>query len=194
MPFASTIIGTYGYMAPEQFQGAASHASDLYSIGGTLLYLLTGLVECPEKEVLLVLTYHLQLMSATQCTVQAEQFGTLCPSHLVCAASATVLLSSFTSARHPAEMLDDFPRSLSRLLLGRYLRRWIQRGICYCPHYVNGHLVSRLYWPVQHWQRAHVLFHMSAASLVQFVWLVWMKERFFSCPFFFALSMYLAGF
>ena len=42
MPFASTIIGTYGYMAPEQFQGSASHASDLYSLGGTLLYLLTG--------------------------------------------------------------------------------------------------------------------------------------------------------
>lgn len=44
MPFASTIIGTYGYMAPEQFQGSASHASDLYSLGGTLLYLLTGLL------------------------------------------------------------------------------------------------------------------------------------------------------
>ncbi|KAK9822343.1 hypothetical protein WJX74_010055 [Apatococcus lobatus] len=42
MPYASTIIGTYGYMAPEQFQGSASHASDLYSLGGTLLYLLTG--------------------------------------------------------------------------------------------------------------------------------------------------------
>jgi len=38
----STIIGTYGFMAPEQFRGAAMPASDLYSLGGTLLYLLTG--------------------------------------------------------------------------------------------------------------------------------------------------------
>ncbi|KAL4458937.1 hypothetical protein ABPG75_013802 [Micractinium tetrahymenae] len=38
----STIVGTYGYMAPEQFRGAASTASDLYGLGGTLLFLLSG--------------------------------------------------------------------------------------------------------------------------------------------------------
>ncbi|PSC76759.1 serine threonine kinase [Micractinium conductrix] len=38
----STIVGTYGYMAPEQFRGAASPASDLYGLGGTLLFLLSG--------------------------------------------------------------------------------------------------------------------------------------------------------
>lgn len=38
----STVIGTYGYMAPEQFRGAAQPASDLYGLGGTLLYLLSG--------------------------------------------------------------------------------------------------------------------------------------------------------
>lgn len=31
-----------GYMAPEQFRGAASPASDLYGLGGTLLFLLSG--------------------------------------------------------------------------------------------------------------------------------------------------------
>ena len=39
---ASTVIGTYGHMAPEQFRGAAQPASDLYGLGGTLLYLLSG--------------------------------------------------------------------------------------------------------------------------------------------------------
>lgn len=39
---SSTIIGTYGYMAPEQFLGQASPASDLYALGASLLHLMTG--------------------------------------------------------------------------------------------------------------------------------------------------------
>ncbi len=38
----STIVGTFGYMAPEQFQGRALPASDVYAIGATALSLLTG--------------------------------------------------------------------------------------------------------------------------------------------------------
>ena len=37
----STIVGTFGYMAPEQFSGKTSPASDLYSVGATLLFLLS---------------------------------------------------------------------------------------------------------------------------------------------------------
>ena len=37
----STVVGTYGYMAPEQFRGKALPTTDLYSLGATLLYLLT---------------------------------------------------------------------------------------------------------------------------------------------------------
>jgi serine/threonine protein kinase len=37
----STVAGTYGYMAPEQFRGMAVPSSDLYGLGATLLYLLT---------------------------------------------------------------------------------------------------------------------------------------------------------
>ncbi|MEM9273715.1 MAG: serine/threonine-protein kinase [Cyanobacteria bacterium P01_F01_bin.143] len=37
----STVVGTYGYMAPEQFRGGAVLATDLYSLGCTLLFLLT---------------------------------------------------------------------------------------------------------------------------------------------------------
>jgi hypothetical protein len=37
----STVAGTYGYMAPEQFRGLAVPASDLYGLGATILYLLT---------------------------------------------------------------------------------------------------------------------------------------------------------
>ncbi|MBD3882301.1 serine/threonine protein kinase [Phormidium tenue FACHB-886] len=37
-----TIVGTYGYMPPEQFGERAVPASDLYSLGATLIYLATG--------------------------------------------------------------------------------------------------------------------------------------------------------
>ncbi|MGL5808033.1 MAG: serine/threonine protein kinase [Xenococcaceae cyanobacterium] len=38
----STVVGTYGYMAPEQFRGQAFLSTDLYGLGTTLLFLLTG--------------------------------------------------------------------------------------------------------------------------------------------------------
>jgi tRNA A-37 threonylcarbamoyl transferase component Bud32 len=38
----STIVGTFGYMAPEQFQGRALPASDVYAIAATALSMLTG--------------------------------------------------------------------------------------------------------------------------------------------------------
>jgi Protein kinase domain len=37
-----TIVGTYGYMPPEQFGGRAYPTSDFYSLGATLIYLATG--------------------------------------------------------------------------------------------------------------------------------------------------------
>ncbi|MDB9312150.1 serine/threonine-protein kinase [Spirulina sp. CS-785/01] len=38
----STIVGTYGYIAPEQFRGQAKLGTDLYGLGTTLLFLLWG--------------------------------------------------------------------------------------------------------------------------------------------------------
>jgi serine/threonine protein kinase len=37
-----TVVGTYGYMPPEQFSGRALPASDLFSLGATLVTLITG--------------------------------------------------------------------------------------------------------------------------------------------------------
>lgn len=36
-----TVVGTFGYMAPEQFQGKAVPTTDLYSLGAMLVFLLT---------------------------------------------------------------------------------------------------------------------------------------------------------
>ncbi len=38
----STVVGTFGYMAPEQFQGRASTKSDVYGLGATAITMLTG--------------------------------------------------------------------------------------------------------------------------------------------------------
>ncbi|HEY9302640.1 MAG TPA: serine/threonine-protein kinase, partial [Phormidium sp.] len=47
-----TVVGTYGYMPPEQFGGRTVPASDLYSLGATLIYLLTGVhpTDLPQRE------------------------------------------------------------------------------------------------------------------------------------------------
>ncbi len=39
---SGTVVGTFGYMAPEQLQGQAAPTSDLYSLGATLLFCFTG--------------------------------------------------------------------------------------------------------------------------------------------------------
>ena len=46
-----TFVGTLGYMPPEQFSGSVEPASDLYALGATLLFVLTGRspVDFPQK-------------------------------------------------------------------------------------------------------------------------------------------------
>jgi serine/threonine protein kinase len=38
----STVVGTFGFMAPEQFQGRALPVSDVYGVGATIVSLLAG--------------------------------------------------------------------------------------------------------------------------------------------------------
>ncbi|MDF5711515.1 MAG: serine/threonine-protein kinase [Nostoc sp. S4] len=47
-----TVVGTYGYMPQEQFGGRTVPASDLYSLGATLIYLVTGIhpADLPQKD------------------------------------------------------------------------------------------------------------------------------------------------
>ena len=47
MTGGNTVAGTFGYIAPEQFYGKAIPQSDLYSLGATILYLLTH--TCPTE-------------------------------------------------------------------------------------------------------------------------------------------------
>ncbi|MBD2604589.1 serine/threonine protein kinase [Scytonema hofmannii FACHB-248] len=47
-----TVVGTYGYMPPEQFGDRTTNASDLYSLGATLISLVTGIhpADLPQKD------------------------------------------------------------------------------------------------------------------------------------------------
>jgi serine/threonine protein kinase len=47
-----TVVGTYGYMPMEQFGGKTVPASDLYSLGATLIYTISGVhpAELPQDE------------------------------------------------------------------------------------------------------------------------------------------------
>ena len=54
-----TVVGTYGYMPPEQFGGRTVPASDLYSLGATLIYLITRIhpADSPLKDGQIQLDY-----------------------------------------------------------------------------------------------------------------------------------------
>lgn len=53
----STVVGTYGYMPPEQFRGKSVPATDLYALGATILFLLTGRSPADLPEVKLKISF-----------------------------------------------------------------------------------------------------------------------------------------
>jgi serine/threonine protein kinase len=53
----STVVGTYGYMPPEQFRGKAVPATDLYALGATILFLLTGRSPADLPEIRLKISF-----------------------------------------------------------------------------------------------------------------------------------------
>jgi eukaryotic-like serine/threonine-protein kinase len=58
-----TVVGTYGYMPPEQFGGRAVPASDLYGLGATLIALITKQhpADLPQKDMQLEFEQFTQL-------------------------------------------------------------------------------------------------------------------------------------
>jgi hypothetical protein len=58
----STIVGTFGYMAPEQLHGQATPATDIYSLGATIVALAGGIEpeDVPRKGLRMDLDAHLK--------------------------------------------------------------------------------------------------------------------------------------
>lgn len=57
----STMVGTFGYMAPEQLHGEATSATDIYALGATIVALLGGIEpeDVPRKGLRMDLERHL---------------------------------------------------------------------------------------------------------------------------------------
>src|SRR6185295_17407053 len=60
----STIVGTFGYMAPEQLHGQVIAATDLYALGATIVALAGGVEpeDVPRKGLRMDLAKHLPAM------------------------------------------------------------------------------------------------------------------------------------
>jgi hypothetical protein len=61
----STLVGTYGYMAPEQLHGQSTPATDIYSLGATIVALAGGIEpeDVPRKGLKMDLAKHLPSMN-----------------------------------------------------------------------------------------------------------------------------------
>ncbi len=62
----STLVGTYGYMAPEQLHGQSTPATDIYALGATIVALAGGVEpeDVPRKGLKMDLAKHLPAMHA----------------------------------------------------------------------------------------------------------------------------------
>lgn len=102
-----TVVGTYGYMPPEQFGGRAVSASDLYSLGATLIALATRAhpADLPQKDM----------------GIQFKQIVSLSPAFADWLSQMTQpsLERRFTSAASALQALEHPVRQSHQLLLNK---------------------------------------------------------------------------
>lgn len=98
----STVVGTFGYMAPEQFQGRAMPASDTYGAAATALAILTGRDPDQLPHQGLKLDVAKALDGSTSPALQALLSATLDPNPDARPASLKAALARYLPAGHPS--------------------------------------------------------------------------------------------
>ncbi len=100
-----TVVGTYGYTPLEQFGGQAVPASDLYSLGASLLHLLTGLPPAELAQPDLQLQFRDRITLSNHLATWLERM------------TAPALADRFDTARAALSALTPLNSSESDLLL-----------------------------------------------------------------------------
>jgi serine/threonine protein kinase len=112
-----TVVGTYGYMPPEQFGGRVTPASDLYSLGATLIYLVTGLhpTELQQKD------SQIKDSQIQDSQIQFRQSSNLSPQFTDWLEWMTEpnLNQRFTTAKKAIEGLENTPPRNKSILLAK---------------------------------------------------------------------------
>ncbi|HIK03527.1 MAG TPA: serine/threonine protein kinase [Trichormus sp. M33_DOE_039] len=100
-----TVVGTYGYMPLEQFGGRTVEASDLYSLGTTLIYLVTGThpADLPQKD------FRIQFEQAAHCNSGLTTWLKWM--------TEPSLEKRLTSAKQALAALDEMKQQSSRTLI-----------------------------------------------------------------------------
>jgi serine/threonine protein kinase len=105
-----TVVGTYGYMPPEQFGGHTSPASDLYALGATIICLATGQhpSELPHRDLRIDFVDLVNLSSFTIEWLQSMT-ATSVDSRLKSASQALLDLSMQSESRKKAPIFASQP-------------------------------------------------------------------------------------
>ena len=118
----STIVGTFGYMAPEQLHGQATPATDLYALGATIVALAGGIEpeDVPRKGLRMNLDKHLPSLDPTLRHVLTEMTD---PDPEKRPQRPRDVVALLAKGRPPPELPVSPPRSLQRTASGPPARK-----------------------------------------------------------------------
>ena len=104
----STVAGTYGYMAPEQFRGKAVLGTDLYGLGATLVFLLTRKppTELPQHKLKIDFRSHVRIEKRF-CNWIDHLIEPVADDRFLCAEEALVVLKGKQEFTHPSALLNN---------------------------------------------------------------------------------------
>jgi serine/threonine protein kinase len=138
----STIIGTFGYMPPEIFQGKAVPASDLFSLGATLLFLLTHRSPADLPQTRLRIDFRSQVRLSEKLATWLEKM--LEPALEDRFQSATEALQALCSSPQPISSSFSLPLATSNLLGTAALKKLTPCNSRILIHRTETHLIIKI--------------------------------------------------
>jgi eukaryotic-like serine/threonine-protein kinase len=112
-----TVVGTYGYMPPEQFGGSAVPASDIYSLGCTALRLITGSHpgDLPQRDLQIQFTQYTDLSPSFTTWLQKATHPSLDQRFSQALTAKEILNQSIKLHQALSPLLPQLPMTTQRL-------------------------------------------------------------------------------